>query len=573
MPLCVPEMPDRLQPLAWAPRLTLTLLALPVLAGLAGTILPGLGWFPALGGDRLDLAPWNALLATPGLWRSAALSLSTGLAATALSLGAVILITATWYGTRAFGLIRHLISPILSVPHAAAAFGLAFLIAPSGWAVRLLSPWATGWERPPDWLIPGDPWGLVLVAGLAAKEVPFLLLMTLAALPQANPGPSLRTALALGYGPTVAWIKGVLPQVYPQIRLPVFAVLAYSIASVETALILGPTTPATLAVRLTRWMRDPDLSVWLKAAAGATLQLLLVLAALGVWRAGERAAVRIGGAWIRRGGRARRDLGLRVAGGIVAAFATLPLLLGLACLAVWSVTGYWGFPDPLPASFTLAGWQSSGSGLAAATATTLEIALPAVAAALVLVLACLENAHRRGLAPRRAALVLLYLPLIVPQITFLFGLQILSLAAGLNAGLVPVILAHLIFVLPYVYLALADPWSALDPRLSVAAAALGARSNRSFWAVRLPLMLAPLLTAVAVGLAVSIGLYLPTLLVGAGRVTTVTTEAVALAAGGDRRLIGVYGLLQLALPFAGFAFALALPQLVWRNRRGMRVQQ
>ncbi|MEO1533815.1 MAG: ABC transporter permease, partial [Pseudomonadota bacterium] len=91
--------------------------------------------------------------------------------------------------------------------------------------------------------------------------------------------------------------------------------------------------------------------------------------------------------------------------------------------------------------------------------------------------------------------------------------------------------------------------------------------------VRLPMLLAPLLTAFAVGFAVSVGQYLPTLLIGAGRVATLTTEAVALSAGGDRRLIGLYGLAQAAAPLPAFALALALPALLFRHRRGMTVAQ
>ncbi len=49
------------------------------------------------------------------------------------------------------------------------------------------------------------------------------------------------------------------------------------------------------------------------------------------------------------------------------------------------------------------------------------------------------------------------------------------------------------------------------------------------------------LTALAVGFAVSIGQYLPTLLLGWGRVPTITTEAVALSSGGDRRIDGRTG--------------------------------
>jgi putative thiamine transport system permease protein len=46
---------------------------------------------------------------------------------------------------------------------------------------------------------------------------------------------------------------------------------------------------------------------------------------------------------------------------------------------------------------------------------------------------------------------------------------------------------------------------------------------------------ASLLAALAVGFAVSVAQYLPTLFVGAGRFNTVTTEAVTLASGGQRR--------------------------------------
>jgi len=60
-------------------------------------------------------------------------------------------------------------------------------------------------------------------------------------------------------------------------------------------------------------------------------------------------------------------------------------------------------------------------------------------------------------------------------------------------------------------------------------------------------------------------------LIGAGRLPTVTTEAVALAAGGNRRVIGVYAFMQIVLPFLAFALATGLPGLVFRNRRGLRV--
>ena len=119
--------------------------------------------------------------------------------------------------------------------------------------------------------------------------------------------------------------------------------------------------------------------------------------------------------------------------------------------------------------------------------------------------------------------------------TFLFGLQLLTLLIGMQHSLVALVGAHLVFVLPYLFLSLADPWRSLDPRYDQLAASLGARPWHRFVHMRLPLLLRPVLTAAAVGFAVSIGQYLPTILLGGGRWETITTEAVALSAGGDRR--------------------------------------
>ncbi|MEM7497028.1 MAG: ABC transporter permease subunit [Pseudomonadota bacterium] len=543
----------------------------PVAAGLAGTVAPAFGWLPALGAIDPGFEPFRGLVAEPGLAVSVRLSLTTGLAATAISLAITLLAVAALQGTRAFALLERTLSPLLAVPHAAAAFGLAFLIAPSGWIARAFSPWATGWERPPDILTAHDPLGLALIAGLVVKEVPFLLLMTLAALAQTDARRSRLAGLCLGYGPLAAWAYGVLPRLYGQIRLPVYAVLAYSMSTVEVAMILGPTTPAPLSVRLVDWMNDPDLTLRLRAAAGAVLQLLLVAGALLLWRGLEVAGAWIGRRVARSGLRFAADGWLRATAGGLSLLSALAVFLGIAGLAVWSLAGLWRFPEAWPDALTLRNWMRHGPRLAEPALTTALIGAAAALIASLLAVACLETEHRYGHRPTSRSLWLLYTPLLVPQTGFLFGLQITASAAGLERGIAAVVAAHLVFVLPYVFLSLSGPWRAWDRRQGLAAACLGASPWRVLFAVRLPMLLAPLLTAFAVGFAVSVGQYLPTLLIGAGRVATLTTEAVALSAGGDRRLIGLYGLAQALAPLPAFALALAVPALLFRHRRGMTV--
>lgn len=551
------------------PPLAMALLAGPILLGLAGTMLPAFGYLPALGGTEFTLAPARQLLAEPGIWMSSIVSLVSGLVTTATALAIVMLFVAGWSGTRIFSRIQHLISPLLSVPHAAAAFGLAFLIAPSGMIARLVSPGLTGWQRPPDLLIVNDPMGFSMMAGLIVKEIPFLLLITLAALPQIDAARTRALTTSLGYGRIAGFLFGSWPLVYRQIRLAVFAVIAFATSVVDVAAILGPTAPAPLAVRLTQWMQDPDLSMRFFASAGAVLQLAVTAAALLVWIGFERLGAAIRNRACSAGWRWRRDAWLRRAGLVAMLLAAAIIFAGLATLCLWSFAGLWPFPDALPQGPSTKTWMKTAPRIGTPLATTFIAAGMSTLLAVLLSVLCLIRENETGRTGRRWALLFIYLPLIVPQVAFLFGLQLLFVLTGTIASLQALIFVHLIFVMPYVFLSLSDPWRAYDRRYEAIAAGLGKHRWTTLLRVRLPMLMRAVLTAAAVGFAVSVGLYLPTVLIGAGRLDTITTDAVALASGGNRRVIGVYAFLQMLLPALGFLVATLLPALIFRHRRAM----
>jgi len=544
-------------------------IALPVAAGLLGTLAASFGHLPALGFTGPSLDPWREFATMPGLRRALWLSFSTGLAATLLALGAAMAAAAMLWHRAPGGWAGRALAPVLAAPHAAIAVGLAFLLAPSGWLFRLVSPWATGWQRPPDIATVNDAAGLALTLGLAIKELPFLLFVLLAALRQLPVAALVAEARAMGYPAALAWSRAILPQAYRMIRLPVFVTLAFAVSVVDMAILLGPSTPAPLAVGVMRWMMAPDPARMLPAAAGAVAMLGLAGLAALAWRAGEAAA----GTALRHvavAGRRRGAAGPALHLGAGAALALWALgLATLAVLALWSLAGRWRFPDPLPGDWSLAAWMHPGAGWGDPALTTLVIGLVATLLSLGLVIAWLE-AEDRGVMPRAAwATALAALPLLLPQVGFLYGVTATSLAAGLPGGVVAVTWAHALFVFPYVLIALAGPWRALDPRLAASAASLGAGPARRLFSVKLPVLAAPLLAAAAIGFAVSVAQYLPTLLLGGGRVRTLTTEAVALASGVDRRLAAVTAILQALLPMAGFALAAALPARLFRHRRGL----
>ncbi len=255
----------------------------PIIAGLCGAILPASGWFAPLGQYQLSMKPLNMFLDQPAIWSSVWLSIFTAFIATLISYLLAIFLLARLFDHGRTGIIFRLISPILAVPHITIAVGFLFLLQPSGWLFRLISPWLTGWFRPPDiYLIP-DAYGIGLIIALVAKELIFLLLMGLSALSQIRVNDYMDCASSLGYSRHSAWLYAIHPQLAKRMRLPVLIVLMFSISVIDMALVLAPTVPLPLAPRILEWFYDPDLSYQFIAAIGAVVQLVLAFICCVIW--------------------------------------------------------------------------------------------------------------------------------------------------------------------------------------------------------------------------------------------------------------------------------------------------
>ena len=555
----------------FSPRFLLALLILPVLGGLISVLLPAFGYAPVLEQTTFSLQGFNALWQTPGLTQMVTLSVATGLISTLLAFIITLMILAAFFNSPWLNRIQRLLSPILVIPHAAAAIAVGFLIAPSGMISRLASPWLSGWELAPNGMFPHDSFGISIILGLTLKELPFLLLMALGVLAQPELGKKLRqqhkVALNLGYCPMTAFFKVILPSLYPLLRLPLLAVLAYASASVEMPLILGPNTPPTLAVAIMHWFNDVDLNLRIKASAGALLQLAVTGGLLALWLAGEKAIKVLFSDSLTNGVREYGGFYWQKITVVLTALVISFILLSLIGLVMWSVAGFWRFPDAMPEQFTLLHFKSALMQMGSPLFNTLAIGLVTTLFAIILTLLCLESEQLSDKPISRFTSLIIYLPLLVPSIAFLFGLVWIQQLVNNQAAFFNVVLTHLLFVLPYVFLSLASSYRRLDPRFAHVAASLGAAPCKVFFKVKLPQLFAPILIAAALGLAISFGQYLPTLLAGGGRIATITTEAVTLANGASRRTSAVYAIMQMALPLIGFILAWGLPKYFFKSAR------
>jgi putative thiamine transport system permease protein len=406
------------------------------------------------------------------------------------------------------------------------------------------------------------------------KEVPFLLWVAATQMQREDLRRRWQAEYALaqtlGRTPAQAFTQIIWPQLAPRLRWPLLAVLAYGLTVVDMALIIGPVSPPTLAVLAWQWLSDADLLThsqgvaaagWLTGTVLVTGVLMVVaLRALAVMRTfasrgsllQSQASDRDGllpqktPTWFQHFCR-RLPLQPNV---MWTTILTTYAAVWFA-LTVGSVSGVWPFPQVWPELWTLGAWQQVASS-AHTVWTTLGLGVASASVCLLWSVAWLELAPRRW---QQALQPWFLLPLVLPSVMWVVGLYSLALHTRLEGQWLGLSLAHAVMVLPYVLLALVPAYQAVDPRQAALVASLGHGRWVYLWRVKWLLLQRAIASAWAVGFAVSVAQYLPTLYVGAGRFATVTTEAVTLAAGAQRSLMSAYAALQMLLPIAAFALA------------------
>ena len=555
--------------------LLLCILCVPVVGGFVGVVFPALGYFPAIGATQFSAQPFATLFATNGIAKMMLLSLFTGLGSTLLAFIGACCLLAWCYQTRFVEKLQALLSPFLVFPHAAAAIALLFVLSPSGFFARLFTTDTDILVTTSAHSFPHDPYGLSVLFALALKELPFILLMALGVMSQPIVAKKIsgysNVGASLGYTSVARFFLLVLPTIFPQIRLPLLAVLVFATSNVEIPLILGPNNPSTLAVAVLHWFNHIDLSMRLLGSAGAVLQVGISSAALGLFVVGERIVAVLGRALLVNGNRRFFDNAVVVTGASI--FAVYMVLIGTIMYSTfaYSVASYWVFPNILPEDTTWLHWQTVVNAIEKPLSNTLVLGGLVSTSSVLLVLFALES---QVLKPTKRAMsfvfsVSVFLPLLVPGVAFLYGLVWLQQLVLQSATWFHTYIAHMVYVVPYVYLSLAVAYRKFDARYIVVAQSLGKSPWQVFVYIKLPLMLGAILIAWALGLAISFSQYLPTLLASGGVIPTVTTEAVASASGSSTRLSAVYVIIQATLPLIGFVLAWTLPRFIFNPKQGV----
>ena len=227
----------------------------------------------------------------------------------------------------------------------------------------------------------------------------------------------------------------------------------------------------------------------------------------------------------------------------ILAVTAVSILLPMAVVAIWSVTGRWPWPRLIPESWTLRTLEELFFGsakLPRLLGSSITLAFLVALLATVISILTARATEFYDFPGKGIVRFSGMLPLLVPGTVFAMGIQLVMLKLGLADKIAGVVLVHLVCALPYCIAIMGDVTRAVGIRLEEQAQVLGASPVRAFFAVTLPALIPGILSSMSMGFILSYSQYFTTLMVGGGRVKTIALVLVPYIQSGDRALASAY---------------------------------
>lgn len=255
---------------------------------------------------------------------------------------------------------------------------------------------------------------------------------------------------------------------------------------------------------------------------------------------------------------------------LLIAVICFPLLL----LFIYSFSYHFPFPNILPESFTLRGFNGifkldsliiiSDSIKVAVLSTlfTLSICIPASKA--------LSDKDLK-IKGKNVFLVLFTSPLILPLASITMGIHLLFIKLNLTNTLLGVVLINSIPCIPYGVRLITNIMNIVGTDYEKVARNLGASPISAFFKATFPSLVPGITSASFLIFIISFSGYLPTLLIGGGKIITLPVVMIPYIQNGDRTLSSIYSLVFI---LSSFLVLLILEKLlnVYYKKRGFVIQ-
>ena len=519
----------------------------PIFFGFVGFFLPSFGYFPVLDKYDFNLSYFIISFEMPGILKSISLSFFTGFCSTILALFFSQLILSYFFNTKTYNYLKYFISPFLALPHITMAVGIIFLFSPSGLFFRLISPWLTGFERPPNFFIIPDEYGFFLILGLVLKEIPFFILISLSALEQLPTKKIFKIGKTLQHSYFSIWAMIIFPLIYKKIRLVIFIVIAFSASVIDMSLLLAPSTPSTLSIRALKAYQSAEFDSIFIASNLALIQLLVIIVLMVCWVFLEKIVQQKHFFLITLNFLSRKKYFLKN----ILYFTSLTLfsfsILGIACAFLWSIGQNWYFPQFFPGSLSIDNILVFFKQNKDIVFVSIYISLIVSLLSLLIIVIWVELTEALNFKHFYFEWFF-FLPLFIPEISFLIGLQSFLIIFNFNSFFIPLIVTELLYIMPYSFIILAPALREIKKDYIKVGSSLGKGRFQRLIYIKVPLIIPSIFTAFAIGMIISLSLYTPVYFIGAGRITTLTVEALNLALSNSRQDLGVATVFQVLIP-------------------------
>jgi putative spermidine/putrescine transport system permease protein len=249
------------------------------------------------------------------------------------------------------------------------------------------------------------------------------------------------------------------------------------------------------------------------------------------------------------------------------------IFVPLLVLVVWSFSAYWPWPDLLPQTLSLKGYEevfAARNNTWGVLAQSVGIALAVAALSTVFAAMASRAVAHYKFGGKEVFKFCTILPYLIPTTVFAMGVQVIFLNVGLARTVLGVVIAHCIVALPYAITIMSDITAAAGTKLEQAASSLGARPASVVFHVTLPAIAPGLLSAFCMSYILSFSQYFLTLLIGGGAVKTFAVTMFPYLSGGDRTVAAAYGVIFLVVTLVVFFFfELLLKRFGYKNSQDL----
>jgi len=248
------------------------------------------------------------------------------------------------------------------------------------------------------------------------------------------------------------------------------------------------------------------------------------------------------------------------------------ILAPMVILLLWSFASRWPWPNLLPATYSLRAIKE----VFAPQTKVLQILFSSILLSLSVAIlsAVIATMTARALTfydfiGKSLIDFFSIAPILVPVTVFAMGIHVVFIKMSLADTVIGVIIVHLIYTLPYSINIMKDLTESIGGQMEVQAYVLGAPPLKSYIYITLPLLTPGIMASISMAYIASFSQYFLTLLIGGGRVKTISVLMVPFIAKGDRSLGSAYALVFVLSTLSVFVIIdKVIKRLPYQNKGG-----